>query len=231
VIAVSEATRRDVVQRLGFPEERTSVVYHGVPVHFSAAPAGLQDSVRVKYGLEDRPFLLFVGEVAARKNVLRLVDAFADAVRESPDAHLVLAGSPGLGYDRLKERVAACAPGSITLAGHAPQQEVEGLMACAHALVLPSLDEGFGFPALEAMSVGTPVIAADAASLPEVVDGAGLLVPPLDREAIASAMHRVLTDDGLRDRLSHRGRERAATFTWRRTAEQTLEAYGNALGT
>jgi glycosyltransferase involved in cell wall biosynthesis len=230
VIAVSEATRRDVVEVLGFPEERTAVVHHGVPVHFSAGGEDQQRAVRKKYELADDPVLLFVGEVAERKNVLRLVDAFAETSRETPDARLVLAGSPGIGFEQIRDRVAR-APGSITLTGHAPQDEVEGLMATAHAVVVPSLDEGFGFPALEAMSVGTPVIAADTASLPEVVDGAGLLVAPLERDAIADAMLRLLTDGALREDLSRRGRERAATFSWRRAAEQTLEAYGNALGT
>jgi glycosyltransferase involved in cell wall biosynthesis len=229
VIAVSEATRRDVVELLGFPEERTAVVHHGVPVHFSAAPIGQQQSVRLEYGLGEDPVLLFVGEVAERKNVPRLIDAFADVVRKVPEARLVLAGSPGLGYDKVRQRVRAASAGSIVLLGHAPQHEVESLMSTASAVVIPSVDEGFGFPALEAMSIGTPVIAADTASLPEVVDGAGLLVSPLDRDAIAGAMHRVLTDVDLRRNLSTRGLERAATFTWRRAAEQTLEVYGNAL--
>jgi glycosyltransferase involved in cell wall biosynthesis len=231
VIAVSDATRRDVVELLGFPEERTAVVHHGVPVHFSAAPVDRQKSVRLEYGLGDDPLLLFVGEVAERKNVPGLVDAFADAAREVPRARLVLAGSPGIGYDKVREHIRAVPAGSIVLAGHASQQDVEGLMSTASAVVIPSLDEGFGFPALEAMSIGTPVIAADRASLPEVVDGAGLLVSPLDRAAIAGAMQRVLTEDDLRRNLSRRGLERAATFTWRRAAEQTLEVYGNALRT
>ena len=141
----------------------------------------------------------------------------------------MLAGSPGSGYQQVRERVATCAFGGITVIGHAPQGDVEALMTTARGVVLPSLDEGFGFPALEAMSVGTPVVASDAASLPEVLDGAGLLVPPLDHDAIAGALQRLLTDDDLRAELSRRGRERAARFSWRRAAEQTLEAYGNAL--
>ena len=231
VIAISEATRRDVVELLGFPEERTTVVHHGLPVHFASAPAAAQDAVRQKYELGENPVLLFVGAVAERKNVVRLVDAFAHLAHDVLGVRLVLAGSPGIGYDRLIDRIRATGlSGSITVTGHAPQGDVEALMATARGLVLPSLDEGFGFPALEAMSVGTPVIASTAGSLPEVVGDAGLLVSPIDADAIAAAMHRLITDDGLRETLSRRSKERAATFTWRRAAEQTLETYGHALG-
>lgn len=230
IIAVSEATRADVVELLGFPEERTSVVHHGVPRHFSkTSPDGERDA-RDRFGLGDDPFVLFVGELAERKNVSHLVDAFALAASVLPSARLVLAGSPGVGFAEAELRLRrSCLEDRVTVTGHVAQCDVEGLMGAASALVLPSLDEGFGFPALEAMSVGTPVIASDAASLPEVVGDAGLLVPGADTDALAEAIRRLLTDGELRERLSRRGKERAATFTWRRAAERTLEVYGHAV--
>lgn len=230
IIAVSEATRADVVHLLDYPEERTSVIHHGVPRHFSKAPPEGRRDARARFGLGDDPFVLFVGELAERKNVPRLVDAFARARTTVPRARLVLVGSPGIGYAELELRIRRSGlDHRVTVAGHVSQSEVEGLMGAASAVVLPSLGEGFGFPVLEAMSVGTPVIASDAASLPEVVGDAGVIVPGTDTNALAEAIWRLLTDDELRERLSHAGEERAATFTWRRAAEQTLEAYGNAL--
>ena len=232
IIAVSEATREDVVELLGFPEERTSVVHHGVPRHFATASPARERGARNRFGLGDEPFVLFVGELAERKNVSHLVHAFTRAVSAMPSARLVLAGSPGVGFADAERRIRDNQlEGRVTVTGHASQGDLEGLMGAASALVLPSLDEGFGLPALEAMSVGTPVIASDAGSLPEVVGDAGLLVPSADADALAEAIRRLLTDAKLRESLSRRGKERAATFTWRRAAEQTLEVYGHALRT
>jgi glycosyltransferase involved in cell wall biosynthesis len=220
VIAVSEATKHDVVELLGFPADRVSVVHLGVPLHFRPQPESQPDA---------RPLVVFVGEIAARKNVRVLVEAFARAA--VPDAQLVLAGSPGLGsedVDAAIERLGLS--GSVRRLGHAPQQVVDTLVADADVLVLPSLDEGFGIPALEAMSAGTAVVVSDAGSLPEVVGDAGLVVPVGDVDALAGAIGRVLTDDDLRLALGARGRTRAATFSWTDAATKTIEVYEHALG-
>jgi glycosyltransferase involved in cell wall biosynthesis len=231
LIAVSETTKRDVVDLLGFPADRVSVVHPGVPLHFSAARAEAQSAVRTELGLGQCPLVLFVGEIAERKNVRLLVEAFARAVSTVPDARLVLVGSPGLGSLEVNEAIdrLGIADAVIRL-GHAQQAVVEALVATADVLVLPSVDEGFGFPALEAMSVGTPVIASASGSLPEVVGDAGLLVPVNEIEPLTDAIVRVLADAELRAELGQRGRRRATGYSWRAAAEKTIQVYGHAFG-
>jgi alpha-1,3-rhamnosyl/mannosyltransferase len=231
IITISEATRRDVVERLAFPAERVAVVYPGMPSHFSKADEESQRAVRTELGVGDSPLVLFVGEIAERKNVKLLVEAFARVVPAVPDARLVLAGSPGLGSQEVAAAIDRLAISSaVRCLGHAPQSVVEALVAAADVLVLPSVDEGFGFPALEAMSVGTAVVASDAGSLPEVVGGAGLLVPVNDVEALAETLTRVLERPELRVELARRGRQRAGVYTWRAAAARTIEVYGDAVG-
>ena len=171
------------------------------------------------------------GEIAERKNVRLLVEAFARAVSTVPDARLVLVGSPGLGSLEVNEAIdrLGIADAVIRL-GHAQQAVVEALVATADVLVLPSVDEGFGFPALEAMSVGTPVIASASGSLPEVVGDAGLLVPVNEIEPLTDAIVRVLADAQLRAELGQRGRRRATGYSWRAAAEKTIQVYGHAFG-
>jgi glycosyltransferase involved in cell wall biosynthesis len=231
LIAVSEATKRDVVQLLGFPVERVSVVHPGVPLHFSQALPDARRTVRDELGIGDSELVLFVGEIAERKNVRLLVEAFAEVLSAIPAARLVLAGSPGLGSPEVAEAIGRLGLGpAVIRLGHADQVVVEALVATADVLVVPSVDEGFGFPALEAMSVGTAVIASDSGSLPEVVGDAGLLVPVGDTEALGAGIIRVLEDPQLRADLGNRGRQRAATYSWRAAAEQTIEVYANAIG-
>jgi glycosyltransferase involved in cell wall biosynthesis len=231
LIAVSEATKGDVVDLLGFPSERVTVVHPGVPLHFSKACAEERTSVRTELGLHNRPLVLFVGEISERKNVRLLVEAFAQVVAAVPEARLVLVGSPGLGSPAVAAAIGRLGISrAVTQLGHAQQSVVEGLVAAADVLVLPSLDEGFGFPALEAMSVGTAVVASDSGSLPEVVGDAGLIVPVNDAEALAHEIIRVLAQPELRAELGRRGRLRAATYSWRAAAEKTIQVYGNAIG-
>jgi glycosyltransferase involved in cell wall biosynthesis len=232
VITNSEATKRDVVALTGFPEDGVSVIYPGVPLHFSRATPMQQSAVRDQLGLQGSPIVLFVGEVAARKNVRVLVEAFAAARPTVPDSHLVLVGSAGVGAADVVGHIERTGLGScVTWLGHVAQTVVDALVATAAVLVLPSVDEGFGFPALEAMSAATPVIVSDSGSLPEVVGDAGIVVPVNDVEALAAALLDVLTDPQIRTALASRGVERAQSFSWRSAARQTIEVYGNALGT
>lgn len=231
LIAVSETTKRDVVDLLGFPADRVTVVHPGVPLHFSIARAEAQRAVRTELGLGARPLVLFVGEIAERKNVRLLVEAFARANSTVPDARLLLVGSPGLGSAEVAETIERLGIAHAVIQfGHVQQAVAEALIAAAEVLVLPSVDEGFGFPALEAMSVGTAVIASDSGSLPEVVGDAGLLVPVNDVEALADEIVRVLEDAELRAELGRRGERRATGYSWRAAAEKTIQVYGNAFG-
>lgn len=218
VIAVSRATKDDLVRRYRIPAERIRVVYHGVEERFRPTP---DPAVPARYGLPARYFL-YLGAIHPRKNLERLLEAYAGLPKEAPP--LVLAGLRGWYFERIFSAIAALGLGKrVLLPGYIADEDVPAVLSAALALVYPSLYEGFGLPALEAMACATPVIASATSSLPEVVGEAGLLVDPLSVEELRTAMARLLADDGLREELGRRGRERARSFTWERCAQETLE--------
>lgn len=227
VIVPSESARRDLVAFEGVPGERVEVIPHGVDAEaFAARPDGAAESARDRFGI-DGPYLLFVGGIEPRKNLVALVRAFA---RVPPGASLLIAGGPVRWIPgeagRLRAAVAelpADVRRRVVLAGYVSDAEKAGLMAGATALVYPSLYEGFGFPVLEGMAAGLPVLTSNVSSLPEVAGDAALLVDPHDEEAIAGGMQLLLADGALRDRLGELGRARAAEFTWDRAARRTAE--------
>ena len=178
--------------------------------------------------------MLFVGTLEPRKNITGLLDAYARLVARSPDVpDLVLAG----GGDRRapeaddwRERTERPPlAGRVRRTGYLDPPALQALYAGARALVLPSLDEGFGLPALEAMTVGVPVVASNRGALPEVVGDAGLLVDPTDGAAISDALERILTDDALARTCVARGFRRARNFTWRASAQSLRRAYRKAI--
>ena len=217
VLTVSHFARGEIVERLGVPEDSVAVVPNGVSDTFS--PSADPGPAREALGL-DRPYVLTLATRSERKNIAALGEAAA-ALRPL-GIELVSAGG-GRGYLRGGEQP----PGRAL--GYVPERLLPGLYAGALALAIPSLYEGFGLPCLEAMACGTPVVAADRAALPETCGGAALLADPADGEAFATALVRAATDEAERARLIAAGRERAATFTWRRTAELTDAALAAAL--
>lgn len=221
VLADSSATAADLTRFYGTPPGKIRVVYPGV----DQPSIGDVAAVRRKYSLPERYFI-FIGTLQPRKNIARLVQAYQGWRSANPtdSAALVLAGGQGWLYD---PAWTAGVPG-VHLPGYIDAADKGALYAGALALVFPSLYEGFGFPVVEAMRCGTPVIASDTSSLPELVGEAGLLVNPLDVTAIADAMTRLAGDEALRQTLIERGREQAAAFTWERAAEQTLIALQQA---
>jgi glycosyltransferase involved in cell wall biosynthesis len=227
VIADSHATADDVRTMLRIPEDRIDVVPLGVEEHFSPADAHAQEAARTKYKLP-ATFFLYVGTLEPRKNLIRLVQAF-EQIANDCDLDLVLAGRDGWKTRALHKTIAASPVKSrIHLPGFIAYEDLPALLSAAHTFVWPSLCEGFGLPPLEAMACGTPVLASDVSSVPEVVGDAGLLVNPYDTDTIAEAMARLASDEALRNHLRTQGPERAATFTWRATAEQTLASYVTA---
>lgn len=217
VLADSAATAADLTHFYGTPPTKIRVVYPGV----DAPPVGDVAAVRAKYGLPERYFL-FLGTLQPRKNIAVIVQSYQRwrSAHPADPAGLVLAGAKGWLYD---DTWAAGLPG-VTLTGYVDDADRGALYAGALALVFPSLYEGFGFPVIEAMHCGAPVIASNTSSLPELVGDAGLLVDPLDVNAIAAKLARLAASLELRADLAAKGRVRAAQFTWEQAADRALRA-------
>jgi len=225
VIVPSEATRRDVVELYGVESERIATIPLGVDT-FTFRPQREDEvrSVRRRFGIEG-PYLVFLG-LDRRKNL----PALAEAVRRMPASDrptLVLVGGRPWdpdGRDRVREALDGVPPGSlgrVVLTGYVPDDTKAALLGGADALVYPSMYEGFGLPVLEAMACGTPVIASDLAALPELVDGAGVLVDPADADGLAERIGSIMADTELRGRLRAAGIERASGYAWDETARRT----------
>ncbi|MBW3614202.1 MAG: glycosyltransferase family 4 protein [Actinobacteria bacterium] len=219
VICPSAFAADEVATLLG--QARTRVVPNGVAETFRDAPAA-DAAVLAGLGLKGR-FVIHAGGATERKNLGALAGAWRRISAAVPDATLALCGPP---HPRRTELFAGLP--RVRLIGRVAQQEVAGLMAAAAAVVVPSLYEGFGLPALEGMACGTPVVATDRGALPEVCGDAALLVAPTS-DALAEGMEAVLTDALFARRLADAGRARAAPYTWERTAAATLAVYEEAL--
>lgn len=228
ILVDSLATRDDMSRLLGVPAEKITVHMLGVDPSFHPLPAETIQTQRAALGLPTM-YLLFVGTLEPRKNISGLLDAYVLLRQEMTDAPpLVIAGTRGWLYDTILAQIEALRDWLIWLE-EPPFEALPALYNGAAALVLPSHYEGFGLPALEAMACGTPTIVANRSSLPEVVGEAGMLIDPDDPANIADAIRRVLTDSQLSDRLRAGGLARAATFTWRQTAETVLAVYRRLL--
>ena len=222
VLADSQATAADLRRFYGTNPAKIRVVYPGVDGAGLTASAAEAAAARRKYGLPERYFL-FVGTLQPRKNIQRLVQAFASwqQMQADQETALVLAGGRGWLFDDSWLSGAL----NIRLTGYVDAADKAGLLRGSIALVFPSLYEGFGLPAIEAMRAGTPVIASQTSSLGEIVEDAGLLVDPLSATEIADAMSRCSADETLRQLLIARGHQRAARFTWAAAAERVMAAF------
>ncbi len=232
VIAVSESTRRDVIALCGVADEKVTVVPNGVTSDFCPAEAHAVAAFRQRKGLPER-CILFLGTLEPRKNVERLVEAYALlAQRQRGDLPpLVIAGAKGWFYDTIFARVAQHGlAGRVIFPGFIPADELPWWYRGATLFVYPSLFEGFGLPVLEAMACGTPTITSNVSSLPEVAGDAALLVAPDDPVALADAMARVLDEPDLAAQMRAAGLMQASHFSWARTAAATAAVYQAVLG-
>jgi glycosyltransferase involved in cell wall biosynthesis len=222
-----------LVSELGTPRSKSDVVPLGVRGPSAVgAVASSEASLRSSLSLGDRRVLLSASAKRPHKNLLRLLDAHALLGSGAGGARpvLVLPGYATPHEDELRARAAALGTSDdVRFVGWVSDADMEGLYALADAFVFPSLYEGFGLPVLEAMARGVPVACSDRSSLPEVAGDAALLFSPEDVGAMAAALTRLLDDEALRARLSAAGVERAASFTWARTAELTVASYRRAL--
>ena len=223
VIAISRHTAEDVTRLLGVPRERISVIYCGRDEAMRPLPPSQVEDFRRRKGLPER-FVLFLGTLEPRKNLVRLVEAFARLRQE--DVHLVLAGGRGWGYEPVLARIEVLGIGErVLLPGFVPAEEKPFWYNAAEVFVYPSLYEGFGLPPLEAMACGTPVVASDAASIPEVVGDAGILVDATNVDALAEALNRLLNHPQERELLRKKGLRRSKGFSWEKAARETSHLY------
>lgn len=227
VVTISEFSKREIVKLLGVPEEKIRVVPSAPNI--SEDMAEIED-VKAKFHIEG-PYILYVGNLEPRKNLVRLLEAFARIKTRAGIPHrLVLAGGRGWNNEDFDRALAAnpCR-GEVILTGYVTTAEKNALYQGADAFVFPSLYEGFGIPPLEAMHWGCPVVAANAASLPEVVGDAAALVDPLDPAAIADGLLRVLEDREYANRLREVGRRQAKKYTWDESARRLLAVCAEVL--
>ncbi len=231
VIAISESTRQDVLRWLDKPAEQVDVVYCGVDGRFRPPAPSAVAAFRREKKLPEQ-FILFLGTLEPRKNVVALLHAYARLVASGGETWpaLVIAGARGWFYREILAAVERLAlTKQVILAGYVPEEEKPLWYAAAEFFVYPSLFEGFGLPPLEAMACGTPVIVSDTSSLPEVVGDACVRVPPTDVTALTEALAAMWHDAAARADWRRRGLERAARFSWFETARQTVGVYDRAL--
>lgn len=228
IITDSENTKNDLLEYFRVPQEKVEVIPIGVD-HRLFQPLSQEQAgeyCRKRLNL-DIGYLLYLGTLEPRKNIVSLIRAFKLLKeRYRLPQKLVIAGSKGWLFReifRLTESLGLA--GEIVFAGYVPEEDLPKLYSGAGVFVYPSIYEGFGLPPLEAMACGIPVVSSNVSSLPEVVGKAGLLVEPLDIEAIAEAIYQVLNSPGLAAELVLRGIERARQFTWEKTAGKTLAVY------
>ena len=229
IVTVSEASKRDILSYFNVPPGKIDVIYNGIDERFSTPPPE-EDVARVRerYQLND-PFILYAGNVKPHKNIERTIEAFHLLRRNSEfeQVKLLIIGDEIAKYAALRHAVHRHKLHKyVRFFGFVPDRTLAILYRLSAVFVFPSLYEGFGLPPLEAMASGTPVITSNVSSLPEVVGDAALLVDPLQPEAIAEAMRRVLTDPALRRDMAARGLERARHFSWDRSIRRVREIYG-----
>ncbi len=227
IIAVSEATKQDLINLLGVPPDKITVIYEGCnPSYHPIERAEAAAFVRERFGLEAN-FIFFISTIEPRKNVPTLLRSYRwlKDHYQRPEK-LVLAGSKGWLFEEVDRTIHELnLENDVVLIGRVRDSEVNYLYNAASMLVYPSFYEGFGLPPLEAMTCGTPVIVSNIKVMPEVVGDAALLIDPHDVEGLGAAMHRLLTDESLRRDLIAKGLKRAAHFSWEQAARETLAVY------
>ena len=237
IIAVSETTRRDVRDALGIPEDRIRVVYNAPNPDFFLPATAERARILERYQI-DYPFLLYAGNIRPQKNIPRLVEAFAVArerLSRHPiyrDLHLIVIGDEISLYPSVRRAVVQTrVEKAVRFLGFVPFDALRVFFENAALFVFPSLYEGFGLPPLEAMATGTPVVASNVSSLPEVLGDAALLVNPENVFEIARAIQEGLLDEDLRVELIAKGKAQAARYSWDRTAREVLEVYREVAAT
>jgi glycosyltransferase involved in cell wall biosynthesis len=232
ILADSNSTKRDLIELMGVSPEKVTVVYPGVEARFTRVrDADILARAIKRYDLPER-FILGLGTLQPRKNFDGLIHAFRQLLGDAPDRekltdlHLVICGGSGWMYEDTMEMVQRYGLDSrVRFPGFVKDEDLPALYSLATVFAFPSWYEGFGLPVLEAQACGTPVVAADNSSLPEVLGEGGLMVNTGDKEQLAHALWQALTDRNLRVALASAGRVHAARFTWARAAADLFSIY------
>ena len=223
IIAVSHFTKNRIVARLGAKPEKITVIHNGIDERFSPRNSEEAGAVRAALGIKSPEYVLCVGSLEPRKNLRRLLEAWAQ-VPDSVAGDVVLVVAGARGSSRVFGQLSlGPVPPRVQFTGYVSDAQLPSLYAGAIALIYPSLYEGFGLPPLEAMACGTPVVTSAGSPICEVVGDSAVFVNPQDVDSIALGIARVLSSAGLRRELRERGIERARCITWERTAQRTLE--------
>ncbi len=232
IIAVSQSTKNDIIELLGTPDNKIDVIYEAADSSFH--PIAKNQAREMLSGSDlhiPEQFILFVGTIEPRKNLTTLIHAY-NILREKyeHDLPLLLAGAPGWLANDVYSLVEDLGMSKcVQFLGRVPGEQLPALYNLATVLAHPAHYEGFGLTPLEAMACGTPVVCSDAGSLPEVTGDAASLVPPEDAEAWAAALHRVISDETVRQRMKQEGLKRSRQFSWEKAARETLETYRKAV--
>ncbi len=229
ILTVSEFSRQDILKTYGIPPDKVTVTHNGCEAQFTSRPTSARETetIKQKFGIT-RDYLLAVGSLQPRKNLVRLLRAYAQLREQQPgfQLQLVIVGRQLWLYEEiLREIRQQSFAADVIVTGYADDDDLPALYRSAVALVYPSLFEGFGLPPLEAMACGTPVITSDSSSLPEVVGEAALLVNPYEESDVAQAMWRITNDAALRAQLRQAGLQQAQRFTWAAAAAKTWAVY------
>ena len=230
--AVSESTRQDAIRVLGISPEKITTTQLGVdPAFRPINDAAIKGKIAEKYDLPER-FILYVGLLEPRKNLPMLIRAYKRLIDGGENFKLVLVGRYGWMYEELLRQINNLdLEEMVHFTGYVSQEDLPLVYNLSSLFVYPTLYEGFGLPALEAMACGVPVITTDVSSLPEIVGEAGILVPVNNVEALYGAMIAVLGDEDLRRKMINKGIQRAAKFTWEQTAILTFQVYQQVMRT
>lgn len=226
IIAISQSTKNDLIKHLNIPKEKIRVIYLATNENYKLLSKEEIDKIRVKYKI-NHPFILYVGTLEPRKNIVRLIEAFYKARNNGGINHkLVLTGRKGWKYKNIFNKIDELNLNKdVIFTGYIPDEDLPALYNAADLFVYPSIYEGFGLPPLEAMACGTPVITSNVSSLPEVVGDAGIMVDPYNMDELSNKITEVLSNNKLKEELSQKGLERAKLFSWEKCARETLEVF------
>lgn len=226
VIAISQATKRDIVRLLHVPDDKVSVVYIAANEKFKPMK-NAKEQLKKKFRISE-DFILFVSTIEPRKNLQRLIKAYFLAKKIGMKEKLVIVGSPGWGdgYNNVRKLVKSLnLTDDILFMGYVNDKDLPFFYNSAKVFIYPSIYEGFGIPPLEAMQCGCPVIASNTSSIPEVVGDAGILIDPYNEHEMAERMLEVLKSESLRKELRERGLRQAKKFSWEKCARETIRVY------